>query len=159
MALQGRPVPDKEYIVTTSNGSLCKVGDKVVLYRDDGTDSPWFNNLTNPVNNPIPITLSKLKEYVSMDNLQNGTVLVRKSDPSEDYYLVLGTFNYEGDEKVAVLDLFDDSADPRTVELSELKSDFYVKGEVPAEAELKEVTLEEVAKAMNVSVEKLRIKE
>jgi len=157
MAIQGRPVKGRKYEVVT-NGHNYNVGDIVELVKDDGSGNPFFNNLTTG-NTRNVISLSRLKEHNSMDNLQNGTVLVQKSDPSEDYYLVLGTFNYEGDEKAVVLDLFDDSADTRTVELSQIKRDFYVKGEVPAEAELKEVTLEEVAKAMNVSVEKLRIKE
>jgi len=157
MALQGRPVKGRKYEVV-NNGHNYSVGDIVELVEDDGSSNPFFNNLTTG-NTRNVITLSRLKEHNSMDNLQNGMVLVEKSNPSEDHYMVLGTFNYEGDEKVAVIDLFDDSADLRTVELSYIKRNYYIKGEVPAEAELKEVTLEEVAKAMNVSVEKLRIKE
>lgn len=95
----------------------------------------------------------------SMENLKTGDILVPKNDVEKDHYLVLGVFNYSGEDRVAYLEIYDNSMDRGSMSLEGAKTAYYVKGDIPEEATIKEVTLEEVAKTMGIDVKKLRIKD
>jgi len=104
--------------------------------------------------------ITNLEILDTMENITAGTVLVKKDNIEQDYLIVGGVFtNEEGVESVLTFDAYDESFDKNSVPLENIKANYYVKGEIPAEAHIKEVTIEEVAKAMGVPVETLRIKD
>lgn len=95
----------------------------------------------------------------NMDNLKTGDILVLKTNTDEDNLFVLGTFEHNGETRVAAFEVYDGSMDRTSVSLDNAKKDFYIKGQVPETEDLTEVTLEEVAEKMGVDVSKLRIKD
>lgn len=95
----------------------------------------------------------ELKEK-TMDNLEVGDKLVSSDSWLTYTRKVVSIFEYAGEKQIVTADSDDGELVISTVE--QLRDDNW---DIEKEEELKEVTLEEIAKAMNVDVSKLRIKE
>jgi hypothetical protein len=87
----------------------------------------------------------ELIQEKSMDNLQVGDVLVSEGWEDRIVMLVVGKYVITADQDDGML---------RGDTLDNLKEDFRLKDS----PEIKEVSMDEVAKALNVPVEQLRIK-
>lgn len=104
---------------------------------------------------------SELEIWGDMENLKAGDILVDKTNVDEDRYIVLGIYhdNDRDVDMVMLVDVYDNSGDRRAKTLDNVKELCFLKGEIPEEPEVKEVTLQEVADSMGIDVSTLRIKE
>lgn len=144
----------KEYKVLAGGAmsDYCEVGDIVVYIEDDGSDIPKFRNTVN--GRTFYQYVKFFEEVDPFTNLKPGDII--SSDSYEDKYLVLGI--YSNGEKVALVDLYDDTLSRRVKTIEQLRDGHWVKGHKPEE-KVTEMTLQEVADKVGVDVSKLRIKE
>lgn len=150
-----RPVKGQQYIVKRVSAAARRymLGDVVVISEDDGSDEPYWDNLSNGEER-VCITTSNLEEFPkTLSTLQPGDIIYEAGRANREREVVLANSEY-----VVTKDIYDGTNDPRLRTVSCLEEGNYkIKGH--EEPVITELTLEDIAKKFNINVENVRIKE
>jgi len=153
-------VGDKVKILQDDAMHKANIGDVVTIVRIGSVDSPtrmFFDNGGGCVGSDIydnTIECPKHLEIMEneMQDLQIGTIITNDDECHKAVVAIDG-------ETIYTADLYDGSGDIDKHTFQEFKDEgYYIKGQKP-ESQVKEVTLEEVAKSLNIPVDQLRIKD
>lgn len=153
-------VGDKVSYISNGAPKFC-----IVSRIEDGTRiyGQWHFEGENPIGyetwmSSREVTLVS-KKGKAMESVKPGDILVTQSDTERDYLLVLGTYKRGQVTRIAYVEIYDNSMDRGTMTVETAESNYYIKGQVPVDAGVKELTMAEVAELAGIDVDKLRIKE
>ncbi len=160
---------DATYVITGNGGHCFKVGEKVRLVLDDGTNTPRFKSLKTGCDQWV--SLDQVSFEDGTYNIKVGDIVLKEDVDipllvtvvkdklaliAHGYWMSLDSYReeisaaYRPKNNLAASGVFEGFTD---------FSDYDYELVYKRDDEVKEVTLTEVAEAMNVDVRNLRIKE